>query len=132
MPRYVWPLLGGRPVIEVILTRTPGGQPIVRTLLADTGAGSRHAGFELILDENDCLLCGGIPSAAVILGGAYTGPFPTYIVQIRLPAAGFDHHVPAVGVPTAPSDFDGIACFRFLSRFSYGNFGNPDQFGIEL
>jgi hypothetical protein len=27
--------------------------------------------------------------------------------------------------------FDGIACFRFLNRFTYGNFGDPGQFGLE-
>ncbi|MBI3412163.1 MAG: hypothetical protein HY040_27855 [Planctomycetes bacterium] len=27
--------------------------------------------------------------------------------------------------------FDGIACFSFLNRFHYGNFGNPGSFGLE-
>jgi hypothetical protein len=30
-----------------------------------------------------------------------------------------------------PRPFDGIACFRFLNRFTYGNFGDPNQFGLE-
>jgi hypothetical protein len=38
--------------------------------------------------------------------------------------------VHAVGVPTAPPGLDGIACFRFLNRFTYGNFGNPNEFGL--
>jgi hypothetical protein len=40
-------------------------------LLADTGAGSRIGRFQLILDEADCLLCGGTPLLPVTLGGAY-------------------------------------------------------------
>jgi hypothetical protein len=27
---------------------------------------------------------------------------------------------------------EGIACFRFLNRFTYGNFAGADQFGLEL
>ena len=26
---------------------------------------------------------------------------------------------------------DGIAGFRFLNRFTFGNFGNPSEFGLE-
>jgi hypothetical protein len=37
----------------------------------------------------------------------------------------------AVGVQTPPTGFDGIACFRFLNRFTYGNFGSSTQFGLE-
>jgi hypothetical protein len=43
----------------------------------------------------------------------------------------FDDSVPVVGVSSVPRGFDGIACFKFLRRFSYGNFGNPDGFGLE-
>jgi hypothetical protein len=25
----------------------------------------------------------------------------------------------------------GLACFRFLNRFTYGNFGAPERFGLE-
>src|ERR1700733_7360004 len=49
----------GRPCVEVILTLTAGGQQLARNLLADTGAGSRNSAFQLILEEDDCLLCGG-------------------------------------------------------------------------
>jgi hypothetical protein len=37
----------------------------------------------------------------------------------------------AVGVPNAPKGLDGIAGFRFLNRFTYGNFGNALEFGLE-
>ena len=132
MPRAVWPLGAGRPVIEVVLTQAPSGQPITRTLLADTGAGSRQAGYELILDEQDCLSCGGAPFLPVLLGGAITGSFPTYRMRLRIPAVAFDQPILVVGVPLLPPGLDGFACFRFLSRFTYGNFGNPDEFGIEM
>jgi hypothetical protein len=100
-------------------------------LVADTGAGSRASDFELILDEDDCLICGGIPDQSVSLGGAYTGPFPTYDLPVRIPALGFDQRILAVGVPSVLAGFDGIACFAFLNRFTYGNFGDPGQFGLE-
>jgi hypothetical protein len=29
------------------------------------------------------------------------------------------------------ADFDGLACFRFLNRFGYGNFRDPGVFGLE-
>jgi len=129
MPRSVWSLLGGRPVIEVILTLAQGGRPVVRTLLADTGAGPRQAHFELILED---LACAGNPAYPVVLGGAYTGSFPTYVLRVQMPALGFDRQIRAVGVRSPPAGVDGIACFRFLCRFTYGNFGNPAQFGIEI
>lgn len=108
------------------------GQSPVRNLLADPGAGSQFSGFELILDEHDCLLCGGNPLQPVTLGGAYTGSFPIYLLPIQVPALGFAQNVRAVGVPSVLAGFDGIACFSFLNRFHYGNFGNPGLFGLEL
>jgi hypothetical protein len=102
-----------------------------RTLLADTGAGSHNGVFDLILEEDDCLLCGGVPGASVILGGAYLGVFPIYDVAIQLPALNFTQNLRVVGVPSAPKGFDGIACFQFLNRFHYGNFGDPGLFGLE-
>jgi hypothetical protein len=104
---------------------------VIRQLIADTGAGTAQAGFELLLHDNDCQLCGGIPSYPVTLGGAYTGSFPVYVVRIQIPALGFDHHLRAAAVPSCPPGFDGIACFRFLNRFAYGNFGDPSRFGLE-
>ena len=131
MPRISWPLLHRRPIVEVILSPTTGGQPWVRRLIADTGAGTGRAGFELLARENDCLLCGGLPSHPVALGGAYGGTFPVYVVRVEIPALGFDRHLRIVGVPTCPPGFDGIAGFRFLNYFSYGNFGDPSRFGLE-
>lgn len=131
MPRVQWSLSGGRPVVEVILALAQGGQQITRKLLADSGAGDLNAGFELLLDEYDCLLCGGIPLQPVALGGAYKGSYPVYSIGVRIPQLGFQEEVPAIGVPSPPAGFDGIACFRFLNRFSYGNFADRGQFGLE-
>jgi hypothetical protein len=100
--------------------------------LADTGAGSQISSFERVLHENDCLLCGGNPDQPVTLGGAYTGSFPTYVLPVHLPALGFVQNLRVVGVPSLPSGFDGIACFAFLNRFRYGNFGNRTMFGLEV
>jgi hypothetical protein len=131
MPRVLWPLVRGRPMVEVIHAHAQGGQPVQLKLLADTGAGTAQGPFELLLDENDCLLCGGFPSPGVILGGAYTGAYPIFLIRVQLPSLGFDHFLPAVGVPNSPANFDGIACFRFLNRFTFGNFGDAGQFGLE-
>ena len=131
MPRVQWPLQQGRPCVQVILTLAPAGQPFPRTLLADTGAGTVNDDFELILDENDCLLCGGISYPSVCLGGAYDGWFPLYDLAVQLPALGFAQTLRVVGVPSVPEGLDGIACFRFLNRFTFGNFGDPSQFGLE-
>jgi hypothetical protein len=35
-------------------------------------------------------------------------------------------------IPNPPTGFDGIACFRFLNRFTYGNFGAATHFGLEV
>jgi len=131
MPRVRWPLRYGRPCLEVVLSLAPAGQSLGRILLADSGAGHRGSRFELILEENDCLLCGGIPYPPVNLGGAYIGSFPLYDLPVQVPALGFNRIVRAVGVPSVPKHFDGIAGFPFLNRFTYGNFGDPGQFGLE-
>jgi hypothetical protein len=132
MPRQQWALLRGRPIIEIALTVAPSGQIVTRTLLADTGAGTEHSGFEVILDEQDCLFCGGSPCQPVSLGGAYSGSFPVYLLRVQVLHLGFDGYLRAVGVPQAPVDLDGIACFRFLNRFAYGNFGDCTRFGLEV
>jgi hypothetical protein len=130
MPRIVWPLLGNRPIIEILLTRAADGQTIRRRLLADTGAGTAMSAFELLVEESDCLLCGGSPMQPLGLQGAYQGPFPSYLLRVRIPVLGFDHSIRVVAIPPL-SGLDGIAGFRFLNRFTYGNFGNPSQFGLE-
>lgn len=79
----------------------------------------------------DCLRCGGVAISSVFLGGAYRGTFAVYEIDVQVPALGFAQRLNAVGVPSLPKGFDGIACFRFLNRFTYGNFGDPDQFGLE-
>ena len=131
MPRVLWPLVSGRPCIEVTLTLAVGGQPIPLALLADSGAGSRNDPFGLILDEDDCLLCGGVAGEAVSLGAAYLGSFPVYLMSVQIPPIGFNGRVRAVGVGSVPANFNGIACFAFLNQFTYGNFGDSNQFGLE-
>jgi hypothetical protein len=74
----------------------------------------------------------GNPLHPVSLAGAYAGSFPTYGISVRLPVLGFDGNIRAVGVASVPAGFDGIACFRFLNRMTYGNFGDRGQFGLEL
>lgn len=132
MPRAQWPLLGGKPVVPIILPLPSPGQSLSRNLLADTGAGSMHIGFDILLDKSDCVLCGGSSAQQVVLGGFYTGTFPVYVLRVRIPALGFDQDVRAVAVPTTPKGLAGIAGFRFLNQFTYGNFGDPTQFGLEL
>jgi hypothetical protein len=132
MPQVRWQLIRGRPPVQIVLTLAQGGQALVRNLLADTGAGSRRARIDLLLEEDDCLLCGGNPDDPVTLGGAYSGSFPTYELRVQIPPLGFDQFLRAVAVPHPPAGFEGVACFRFLNRFTYGNFGDPNQFGLEI
>lgn len=131
MPRQQWSLQHGRPAVEITLMLQPANQPATRLLLADSGAGSIHSGFELILDEHDCVIGGGILCQSVTLGGAYTGTYPVYLVRTQIATLGFDREVRAVGVQQPLTGFDGIACFRFLNRFTYGNFGDGGRFGLE-
>src|SRR5438093_10022669 len=114
MQRVEWPLRHGRPCLQVVLTLVAGGQPFPRTLLADTGAGSQSSGIDLILDEDDCLHCGGLAGASVKLGGAYVGSFPLYDLHVELSTLGFAKDLRVVGVPSVSTTFDGIACFSFL------------------
>lgn len=108
---------------------SPNAQPLSRTLLADTGAGSKNGSLDLILDEDDCLLCGGTPWQPTNLTGAYAGTFPIYLVRVQVPSLSFDDTLRVVAVPTPVRGFDGLAGFRFLNR--YGNFGDQDAFGLE-
>jgi hypothetical protein len=131
MPRLQWPLVGGRPVVQVGLTVALTTRQLSRTLLADTGAGVAGAGIDLILRETDCQRCGGVDAGLVRLGRAYAGLFPAFTIRVRLPSLGFDKYLHAVGVPSGPRGLDGVACFPFLSRFTYGNSGDPGTFGLE-
>jgi hypothetical protein len=119
-------------MIQVVLTMVPGGQQVVRNLLADSGAGSAHSGVDLLLAESDCLHADGRPTKVVTLGGAYVGSSTLYVLRIQIPALGVDHDVQVVGVSRTPAGFDGLACFQFLNRFTYGNFGDSGQFGLEV
>lgn len=132
MPPVQWPLYNDRPVIQIVLPSLSGGQDPIRRLVADTGAGTRQSVFQLLLDEQDCLQAGGILMGQVQLGGAYRGPFPVYLVEVRISQLPFDEPIPVVGLSQVPQGFDGIASFKFLNRFQYGNFGNLDYFGLDL
>jgi hypothetical protein len=127
----MWQLHGQRPCVQVDLTLASSGQPVTRVLLADTGAGSGRARFDLLLRDTDCLSCGGIAIGTVVLGRAYTGPHPLYRIPVRIPALGFGGDVEVVGIANPPVGFDGTAGFRFLNRFTYGNFGDATKFGLE-
>lgn len=131
MPRAQWPLSHGRPVIEIQLTDA-AGQPITRRLLADTGAGAARGVFDLVLPESDCRRGGGgFAVRSVSLSGAYAGTYTAYLLRVHLPALGFHQGVVAIAAPSIVPGLDGIAAFRFLNRFTYGNLGDPARFGLE-
>lgn len=102
-----------------------------RRLLADTGGGTTAAPFALLLDEQDCLNCSESAGHMIELSGAYSGEFRVYVIEVRVPQLNFAARTPVVGIERPPKGFDGIAAFRFLNRFSYGNFGRSEQFGLE-
>jgi hypothetical protein len=129
MPPFKWSLRKRHPHIEISLPKAKARRR--RRLVADTGGGSDQAPFELLLIEGDCLESGGVLEGQVSLTGAFGGWFNVYTVEVRIPKLSFWDVVKAVGVPKVPDGFDGIACFKFLNRFHYGNFGNPDSFGLE-
>jgi hypothetical protein len=129
MPRVTWPLLNDRPNVRVVVLHD--GQPATLDLHADTGAGSNSSAFELILLESDCLLFGTPARSHVSLTGAHAGIHFLYWVHVRIPALAFDDVLSAVGVDAVPDGFRGVAGFRLLNRFDYGNFGNPAHFGLE-
>lgn len=129
MSPTIWSLRDRRPSIAITLARGKGRR--VRHLLADTGAGSDQSSFELLLSEKDCR-----ESAIKVIGqtnltGAYAGLFDVFAVVIRIPKLKFDDTIAAVGVPYLPYRFDGIACFKFLNRFHYGNFGDTESLDLS-
>jgi hypothetical protein len=129
MPPVQWPLKNNRPQIEIVLPQSK--PPLIRQLIADTGAGSSRSVFQIVLDERDCLRSAGKLIGLVTLGGAYAGQFRVYLVEIEIPSLGFVDSVPVVGVSQVPRGSDGIAAFKFINRFHYGNFGDPGSFGLE-
>lgn len=132
MPRALWTHLNDRPRIRVVFTLVANNQQVIRDLIADTGAGNLRSKVALILEEHDCILFGGVSSMGAVLGGAFTGTFPANNIRAQIPQLGFDRMLRIVGIPSAPYGFDGVASFRFLNRFTYGNFGDPNQFGLEV
>jgi hypothetical protein len=101
-----------------------------RRLVADTGGGSDQAPFELVLLDSDCQYTDVAIEGQVQLSGAFVGWFNVYSMIVRISALGFEDSVLVAGVPKVPIGFDGIACFRFLNRFRYGNFGDRNHFGL--
>jgi hypothetical protein len=69
----------------------------------------------------------------VTLGGAIHGTYPIYAMRVEIPVLSVARHMRVVAVPdtACPAGLDGIACFRFLNSFTYGNFGERQQFGLE-
>jgi hypothetical protein len=121
-------------VVIVAETVDEVAEALERTLLADTGAGSLDAPFELILSASDCQQYMGLRgSDDVALGGAIVGTYPIYTVQVEIPELTVARRVRMVAVPdtACPAGLDGIACFRFLTSFTYGNFGDRHRFGLE-
>jgi hypothetical protein len=132
MPRVTWPLLNDRPSLRIDVVSVDGQSITTFDLHADTGAGAASSAFDLILLESDCWSFGNPSGSFVSLTGAYAGgPYWLFWIQVRIPALGFDASLSAVGVPAVPDGFRGVAGFRLLNRFDYGNFGNPAQFGLE-
>jgi len=125
----VWQLHKDRPMIEVVVSGESGEQH--SRLVADTGAGNCRSKFEIVLEDWICRRTGSMVIGQIRLGGAYSGWFDVYLIEVRIPALQFVDSVPVVGVTTVPAGFDGIAGFRFLNRFHFGNFADPDQFGLE-
>jgi hypothetical protein len=90
--------------------------------------------MDLVLTESDRRQFSAGQEGTLRLGSAFTARFLSFWVPISIPALGFRALCIAVAVPSSrfPVQLQGIACFRFLNRFTYGNFGETDQFGLEL
>jgi hypothetical protein len=134
MPRVTWPLQPNRPIVQVQVVDATSGHMVTRTLLADTGAGGLDAPFDLILRVSDRERYMGLRSSDdVQLGGAIVGTYPIYALRVEIPALSFTRRARVVAVPdvACPAGLDGIAGFRFLSSFTYGNFGDRNRFGLE-
>src|SRR5207249_3053747 len=55
-------------------------------------------------------------------------PTHCYCIDASADYQRVDEPVPVVGVFRVPPGFDGIAGFRFLNRFHYGNSADPSSF----
>ena len=133
MPRQSWLLRDDIPVIEILLRERFSGFTETRVLVADTGAGPRFSPFELVLSVADGIRFGGRVLNSAYVGGAFQGEFPIRAVEIEMPTFKLRRMADALIVPDlgAFGDFDGLAAFRLLNSFTYGNFGNPAEFGLE-
>ncbi len=134
MARQSWLLHRNRPIIEIWLREPLTGFTSRRVVLADTGAGDRFFPVDLILSDADVKQFGTLQDLGQVgMGGAIQGQFSIHAVQIEIPGLSFLRRVNVVGVPAAMlfAGFDGFAQFSFLSRFTYGNGGNPAEFGLE-
>jgi hypothetical protein len=131
--RVLWPLEKGQPIVRLYLREPRTGILLPRTLLADTGAGSAQVPIELVLSENDVARFGERGTTRMVSSGAIRGEFPTASVWIELPTLDVSRPVAVMTVPFAqlPQDLDGIVTYRFLNSFTFGNFGDKTQFGLE-
>jgi hypothetical protein len=130
-PSALWPFQRGRPMVGVELLSC--SDPFLqRRLMADTGAGTAHSAWDIALSEDDCLRYGEAPAGVVELGGAYSGLFLVYRVDVAVPPLAATRQLFAVALPKAmlPAGFDGFAGLRFLDSFTYGNFGKAGEFGL--
>jgi hypothetical protein len=130
----MWDLVRGRPVIQVVLSPRTNGRQTSRVLLADTGAGSSRTLTDLVLLDSDCRQFARTLEGSVRLGGAIAGRFSTYWMPVSIPVLSFSGVCLVASIPAIELilPIRGIACFRFLNRFTYGNFGDPNRFGLEI
>ena len=133
MPRQSRLLVNDCPAVETELREPYSGFTATRTLLADTGARRRFGPADLILWPADTARFGISEVASAGVSGALQGQFRVFLVEIEMPALRLVRSVRALSVPSSHffPGFDGFACFRFLNTFTYGNFGNPAEFGLE-
>ena len=109
------------------------GSILTRTLLVDTGGGSALVPVDLVLSVADVSRCRSRLQSYVGSGGAIEGSFEVRSLQIAMPTLGLVRRVNVMVVPaiSLPDGLGGIACFRFLNAFNYGNGGNPAEFALE-
>ncbi len=134
MPRQSRLLVNGSPAVEVWLREPFTGFTSTRILLADTGGGARFGPADLILSPRDIAQFGISQTGSAGTSGAIQGQYPVFSMELEMPSLGISRSVRVLSVPASHffHSFDGFACFRFLNAFTYGNFGNPAEFGLEL